>query len=157
MERDGVFRLRQEKTIKKSIKENKMEYAGADWIQNSLKYSEKMSVLGEDVANLLGELFRGIYHLNIKQLYKVDWKNPYCIEFLLGWKTLSTCDYDELTRLVFLAHHMAIRVEISPHAFNYLMLRFHRRNRDGNFAQRHPSLDEAVSEFKNRVSIPENA
>lgn len=132
-----------------------MEYAGADWIEKSLKYDGKMSKLGKNVADLLGELFHGIYHLDMSQLRKVDWGNSYCIEFLLGGKTISTCDYDELTRLVFLAHHMAIRVELSPYAFKYIMLRFHQRNRDGDFSQRHPSLEEAVNEFKNQVTIPE--
>lgn len=132
-----------------------MNYSGADWIKKSLMYPKEMSELGKNVADLLGELFRGIYHLDYKQLRKVDWSNSYYIEFILGWKTLSTFDFDELTRLVFLAHHMAIRVEISPHAFKFIRLMFHQRNRDGDFAHRHPTLDDAVSTFKNNVSIPE--
>ena len=135
-----------------------MSYSGADWIERQLKARKsdiEMSQLGKNVADLLGELFYGIYHLDYKQLFKVDWKNNYYIEFLLGWKTLSTVDFDELTRLVFLAHHMAIRVEISPYTFKYIKLMFHQRNRKGDSAQRHPTLDEAVNKFKNRVDILE--
>src|SRR5688572_33483899 len=98
------------------------KHSGADWIKAQLPYINKdrkgipanpnaeMSPLGEAVANLLGELFYGIYHLDHKALYKVDWRNKVFIEFSLGWKQLATTDFDELSRLVFLAHHMAIRV-----------------------------------------------
>jgi hypothetical protein len=130
-------------------------YSGADWIKKSMMYPKEMSELGKNVADLLGELFYGIYHLGSNQLRKVDWSNKHYIEFILGWKTLSTFDFDELTRLVFLAHHMAIRVEISPHAFNFIMLRFHQRQRNSDFALRHPTLDKAVTTFKTNVTIPE--
>jgi len=41
-------------------------YAGASWIKSSLK--KEMSPLGEAVANLLGRVSRGIYHLKTSSL-----------------------------------------------------------------------------------------
>jgi len=38
------------------------QYAGANWIKQSLK--KEMSPLGVNVADLLGDVFAGIYHLD---------------------------------------------------------------------------------------------
>jgi hypothetical protein len=137
-------------------------HSGADWIKAQLPYINKdrkgipanqnaeMSPLGEAVANLLGELFYGIYHLDHKALYKVDWRNNVFIEFSLGWKQLATTDFDELSRLVFLAHHMAIRVSIEASARKHLKLLFHQRYRGEGLgiSKAHPTLDQAVAAFK---------
>lgn len=136
------------------------EHSGADWIKAQLPHVNKdrkgiarnlnaeMSPLGEAVANLLGYLFHGIYHLDHKALYKVDWRNPSFIEFSLGWKMLSTTDFNDLSRLVFLAHHMAIRVSIEAGARKHLHLMFHQRNRGNDGNRDHPTLDQAVQMFK---------
>lgn len=113
------------------------------------------SPLGERVADLLGELFLGIYHLDHNALRRVDWSSNQHIEFSLGWRQLATADYDELTRLVFLAHHMAIRVSIEASTHHYLRLIFHQRVREGEHAYRHLALDDAVRAFKESVSVPE--
>lgn len=143
------------------------EHSGADWIKAQLPHVNKdrkgiarnqkaeMSPLGEAVANLLGQLFEGIYHLDHKALYKVDWRNPTFIEFSLGWRNLSTTDFNELTRLVFLAHHMAIRVSIRAGARNHIHLLFHQRHRGHGG---HPTIDQAVQLFKaemDHYEIPE--
>ncbi len=49
-------------------------YAGSDWIKKSLKIT-KMSPIGEAVADLLGEVYQGIYHLETRSLRKVDWEH----------------------------------------------------------------------------------
>lgn len=133
------------------------KHAGADWIQNYLLLHKDaaMSELGKNVADLLGELFGGIYHLDPKSLMRTDWSNNHYIEFSLGHKDLSTVDFNELTTLVFLAHHMAIRVNIEGSKKNYLRLLFHQRRRTGNYSKKHPTIDQAVETFKQNVSIPE--
>lgn len=130
-----------------------MQYSGADWIERSFK--QPMSDFGRDVANLLGEWQAGIYHLDTKQLYKVEWNNTHYIELNLFHRSISTFDDSSLTRLVFLAHHLAIRVEISPCNMQSIKLRFHRRFRIDDYDHRHPTLDEAVKRFKETVSLQE--
>ena len=124
------------------------EYAGSDWIERQCLKQGPMSQLGKNVADLLGELFRGIYHLDHKALFRVDWSNESYIEFNLGWHELATTDFDELTRLVFLAHHMAIRVSIEASTVKYLRLTFLQRVRKGDNVYKHPTLDDAVAIFK---------
>ena len=134
------------------------KYSGADWIESSLKYwhpDMQVSPLGRNVADLLGELFYGIYHLDGGALSRVVWNDTHHIQVSIGWNIWATVDSDNLTRLVFLAHHMALRVDLEPSRNQYVRLLFYRRVRSGRYYQRHPSLDDAVAAFKENVSIPE--
>lgn len=131
-----------------------MKYAGSDWIEHSLKVSN-MSTVGKAAADLLGDVFLGIYHLNTQALKKVDWANNYGITFILDWHSLSTVDNNELTRLVVLGHDRMLRVSIEPYAFRYLIIRIHQRTtRDPNahLSQRYPTLEEHIKMIRNHYN-----
>ena len=116
---------------------------GSGYIDRQLQYwrpGAQMSDLGKQVANLLSELFGGIYHLKNAELKNVDWTNEHFIEISVGWKPLSTYDYDDLTRLVFLAHCLKIRVQLSASTHNYMRWLFHK-------APACPDLQDAVDQF----------
>ena len=133
-------------------------YAGAEWIEENIRANGKpviMSSIGRKAADLLGELFEGIYHLDQKMLMKTDWSNNIWIKINIFYKTLSTIDFDALTTLVFLAHHLALRVTVEAGARNHLWITFHERKRGGAFFENHPTLDQAVEKFKSTVSLPE--
>lgn len=135
------------------------QYAGADWVAENIKYGRhpdmQMSDLGRAVADFLGELYHGIYHLSNKAIDRVDWSDKRCIIISIGWNSWSTVDFDVLTRLVFLAHHTSLRVDLTPSTHQYMRVMFHHRGRSGDAYTRHPTLDEAVERFKKNVSIPE--
>jgi hypothetical protein len=122
-----------------------MIFAGADWLAEMLAARNRppMSPLGKDVANLLGQLYFGIYHID-KQVMKTIWDPNDYIELVVRDSNFATFDPNMLTRLVVLCHDKAIRCEISSRGFGYLMLRFHRRNREGSFSQRHPTIERAI-------------
>jgi hypothetical protein len=63
--------------------------------------------------------------------------------------SMSTFDFDDLTKLVVMAHNWGVRAEIggSGPAMIKLML-WKRHVRDGNISQRHPTIDQAVEKFK---------
>lgn len=122
-------------------------YEGSEWIKRSLDI--EMSALGVEVADLLGDVFYGIYHLDYKALKRVDWSNNDWIEFSLGWQSLSTYDSDTLTRLVILCHDRLIRCSIQANAHKYLGLIFHKRkNRNGNFFERHSTIENAIKKHR---------
>jgi hypothetical protein len=137
-------------------------YAGADWMQQTLsawrdahpgKYPAALSELGKNVADFLGEWQYGIYHLHNRDLLKVQWDNKTYIEITIHCCGLSTYDFNDLTRLVFIAHEMALRVELEPAAHHYMKIRFHARKHEGHENRHdmttwHPTLDQAVSLFK---------
>ncbi len=114
-----------------------------------------VSPFAEQVVELLGELFGGLYHLDSRSIDRADWSDDRYIEVSFYSGGMSTFDFDDLTRLVFLAHHLAIRVCIKPCNMRYLRLAFTRRSRAGDLFQRHPDLDEAVANFKATVNLPE--
>src|SRR6266404_2787116 len=91
----------------------------------------QLSPLGREVAEILGQVFLGIYHIEdeIGQ-GKVDWSHKYGIE-IGTWRTLSTYDFANLTWLVVLCHDRAIRLEIGSRGYRRLKLIFHQRTRGG--------------------------
>lgn len=122
-------------------------YAGSDWIKSAFKI--EMSPLGEEVADLLGDVFLGIYHLDIGQLSKTNWDNDTWIDFALGWHQLSTFDGNELTRLVILCHDRMIRCSIGAKNFHHIGLMFHKRKgREGSINERHPTIEDAIKQIR---------
>lgn len=133
-------------------------YAGAEWVEENIRAKGEpvvMSSIGRKAADLLGELFEGIYHLNHKMLMKTDWSNNLWIKVSISYTTLSTVDFNKLTMLVFLAHHLALRVTVEAGARKHLWITFHERKRGGTFFENHPTLDQAVEHFKSFVSLEE--
>lgn len=116
-----------------------------EWLEESYKdFNLKCSEHGRDVAQILGIVFGGLYHISAK-LEKVKWDNVRAIEIKFGYANMSTWDYDRLTKLVVLCHDACIRLEIEPHTFNSLRFWFHRREgRDGDMCKRHPTIEQAI-------------
>lgn len=125
----------------------------AKWIADSL--GKPVGEFGQKVARILGETFSGIYHLDSKSLKEVDWADDMCIDFKLRWCELATFDTCRLTFLVVLAHDECVRVSITAHHRNILLLRFHpRKGREGWMFERHATMEEAI-ELVRRVTRKE--
>jgi hypothetical protein len=127
-----------------------MKYSGADWIESVMsrrKAGFKMSPLGVEVANLLGQLFRGIYHID-KEACRVDWADAYCIEINLS-QSLSNFDYSLLTDLVVLCHDNLIRVQLEGKAPGVIGAMFHKRaGREGAMHERMPTIEAATAQVR---------
>jgi hypothetical protein len=123
------------------------KFAGAEWLKaNKVK---NISPFGERVADLLGYMCQGIYHLD--GIEKRDWSSADMIE--ITYHEVSTFDYSDLTRLVLLAHRMAIRISIIP-AGRYLKIQFSVRTREGSVYERHPTIEEAIEKFNADCYLP---
>lgn len=128
----------------------KQKYAGADWLVKDLKYSHpavSVSELGQKVADLLGELFYGLYHVDGRSLSRVDWENDRWIEIILydngAW---GTFDFNYLTRFVLLCHVYGVKGAIKAASPHRLRLVFHRIT-SGFIRPQHPTIEEAIEEF----------
>jgi hypothetical protein len=120
------------------------KYSGADWIERCSWMKMTMSPLGREVADLLGAWARGIYHID-RSVMKVDWSDEQVIEInLSNPTTLSTWDFDELTKLVILCHDRIIRCEIRAVAPGILKMCFTKRIRHGDISKRHPTIERAI-------------
>lgn len=121
---------------------------GAIWLEGQ---GIQLSKLGVKVANLIDRLYAGIYHAD-DLMKKADWSHENCISFSVSDRAgrFSTYDGDMLTRLVFLAHEMDVRVTIEAATHGYLKLSFCKISIDYFFSDRHPTLDEAISRNNQR-------
>ena len=98
----------------------------------------------QDAIDFFSTLYRGEHHIPAGGI------KP----FGQGWSvnhysSLATFDFDELTRLVFLAHDRAVRVEIMQGGPRAVKIAIFQRQRTGDNAwQRHPTIDEALTMWR---------
>jgi hypothetical protein len=120
------------------------ENSGSKWLRSA--GVKEISPVGIKVAGLLDQLALGIYHLDNPQ--KVDWSNPRYIA-VKWFGSMATFDFNQLTRLVVLAHDMCIRADIAGLSRNYLQITFHPRTlREGRMSERHPTLEEHIQQLR---------
>ena len=82
--------------------------------------------LGEDVADILGRAFSGIYHIEREVLHRrVKWESESCILITIR-RELSTHDGDELMKLVVGCADRGIRFALRGAPPEYLRLQFTR-------------------------------
>jgi len=125
-----------------------MNYAGSDWIARSLKM--EMSPLGVKAADFLGELYRGIYHLNRTSLQKANWDCPHHVRMVL-YGDMSTYDFNDLTTMVVLSHDMMLRVNLRGIAPGYMEMLIHERttrDMDAFQSERLPELDDHIATIR---------
>lgn len=123
------------------------KYAGAEWVKAAFKC--EMSPLGELVADLLGDMYFGIYHLDSKSLKRTDWSDRHSIVYN-HQHSMATYDGNELTRLVVLSHDRMLRVQIKGLAPGLMQIVFHKRNlrEGGSMWERMPTMETAVANIR---------
>ena len=118
------------------------KYAGADWLQDSA--NRTLSPLGKEVADILGQVFSGIYHIDTAVLSKkVDWSNKAYIELSIR-DELATFDFGLLTKLVLCCHARKIRLSISGANYRYLKLLFLK-------SPNHPSIEDSIAKYSGDI------
>ena len=127
------------------------KYAGADWLECNGK---RLSDFGREVADVLGQVFLGIYHIDRAVLRdNVDWQDSGRVSITHNYG-LATFDSSELTRLVVLCHDRAIRLEIEGCGPYRMRLIFHRRDaRAGELWERHPEMEEHIDSIRNAIGL----
>ena len=121
------------------------------WVKSGVEPSE----VGYRVANLLDLLVNGLHHLDQQAAKKARWDDRLFVQLNWRYDEFATHDSNLLTKLVFLAHDLCIRVSIQSATIGMLRLMFHpREHREGgNFATRHPSLESAVERWRESYPI----
>jgi hypothetical protein len=115
-----------------------------------------MSPLGESVADLLGDVWRGIYHLDTPALQRVDWMDDYSIRFILSYRNLATWDGQELTMLVVLSHDRLLRLDIDAVAPHRIELLFHQRKEwNGDISEGMPTVEQHIGMIRKWCPLPD--
>ena len=97
--------------------------------------------------DILGIVGGGIYNAPISW-DRVEWSPRYLVIIWRG--TLSTWDFRGLSSLVFACHTARIRCEVEAAARGYLRFVLSPRASIGGMSGRHPSLDEAITDWTGR-------
>lgn len=102
----------------------------------------------EEAEAFFSEIFAGLHRPSALKPFGLGWS-------ITSDRDLATFDGDTLSRLVFLAHDRAVRVEIQPCNMRFVRIAVHARSRrDGSIFKRHPSLSGAVAEWRQRYPEP---
>jgi hypothetical protein len=88
----------------------------------------------------------GVYNLNINW-NKAEFAPRYSV-FVLRNADIATFDFSQMSRLVFAAHDECVRICVSPRTFRHLEIMMHQRQRAGDMSRRHPTLENAISDFR---------
>lgn len=127
------------------------KHSGAEWLdqkwlkRSHWKHGTKISPLGREVADILGQAWSGLYHVDGKALERVDWSDPYCISINMRSPQLATWDFNTLTVLVVLCHDRMVRMQIDGIGPRLTQFAFHqRKRRDGSSTERHPTMEQAI-------------
>lgn len=123
-----------------------MGYAGADWIERSFKV--KCSPVGRAAADLLGDVFQGIYHMEHGALKRADWTDPHYIA-VTTVRDLANVDGCELMVLCVLASDRMLRVEISGVAPGRVRIGITQRSvRSGDLFRQCPTIEAATANIR---------
>lgn len=96
----------------------------------------------QEAIDFFSEFYQGEHHIPGKVK-----------EFGGGWVVnhdrgdLATYDYNQLTKLVFMAHEKCIRVSVMPCSPRHLKIAIWKRQREGGMSERHPTLQQAIESF----------
>jgi hypothetical protein len=106
--------------------------------------TESKHLTKEEATAFFAEFYQGEHHIPKHQVF----------EFGRGWMVkhdrgdLATYDYNELTKLVLMAHDKCIRVGVSPLSKQTLQICIWKRQREGRMDERHPTLEQAIEKFR---------
>lgn len=127
-------------------------YSGSDWIKDSLGV-KNISPLGIEVADLVGNVWRGIYHLPTSSLKKVEWSNTDTMSIVVS-SYLSTWDSNLLTILVILSHDRMLRLEIEGVGPGYMRINFSKREiREGSTSKCLPTIEDHIKLIRNHYKV----
>ena len=124
--------------------------SGSEWLKCQ---GVEMSDFGVKVADLVGDLFQGIYHIG-KQAMKANWDHATWVKLNVSDSHFATYDSSLLTHLVILAHTRNIRISVEGAAPGYLRLKFMAVTQSGFFADSHPTLLESLEKFGATLQRP---
>lgn len=100
-----------------------------------------------EALSFFAEIYLGKHH--IPSELRRDGRLTWSVCHWLGGAGLSTFDYDELTRMVFLAHDRCVRLAIVPSGPKRVRIQITKRSRGrSHIAADHPTLEEAVEKWR---------
>lgn len=106
----------------------------------------------EPMPKKIAELFFAQFYGGLHHCPPIkEWGHGWCVN---AADSPATYDFDQLTRLVFMAHDQCIRVEIARCNMQFLKICIHPRERTGQMHSRHPTLNAALIAWRKHNPAP---
>jgi len=96
----------------------------------------------QSATDFFAWFYRGEHHIPGKIK---EWGEGWCVIHDRG--DLATTDYNDLTRLVLMAHRRSIRVSIMAHHFKSLRICIWQRKPGTDMVKEHPSIEQSMESF----------
>lgn len=98
-------------------------------------------LLAQKVDRFVDIVFGGKHHLR-----KLEVNDLFAVAVPYG--TMATIDDNTLTKTVFAAHELGLRVEVDNHGMRGIKLMLHSRKiRDGSIMKKHPTIVDALKHY----------
>lgn len=120
-----------------------VKYAGAEWLRQRGK---EVSPFGALVADILGQVYRGIYHIE-RDVMRTKWGDGIQVDMTTRVHNLGTFASSELTELVVLCHDHGVVLDVMPRSAHTLRLLFTKR------VSGHPTLDKHMADIRIHVGL----
>lgn len=106
-----------------------------------MTYRKPILTEAEEAARrVLAHAYYGIHHVPYWDR-RTAWGDGVAVSVPVS---LSTYDYNTLTRLVVAAHDECVRVEILPGGRGLLKIGLTMRKREGDITEKHPTMEDAI-------------
>lgn len=110
-----------------------------------------MNLTREEAFEFFSDFFFGDHHFPSEMK---EWGNGWSMAVT---QSISTYDFNHLTRLVLMAHDRCIRVEISPRGMNRMLIIIHKRVRGKeSMSKVHPTMEEAIHFIRQQETTKKN-
>lgn len=104
----------------------------------------------ERMENVLAFTFRGLHNAPRIHKHKVGTEWEYWE--VNTWGDLSTYDFDQLTRLVLVAHDNCVRASVQASGLRMVKIALYPRfTRTGSISEKCPEIDEHIAELRRRA------
>lgn len=107
-----------------------------------------MKTLKEKAESVLGFAYRGLHNVP-GRIHEMGGG----ISIHVPTNTLATFDFDTLTRLVVMCHDECVRMSFKNSGPARICLRFTDRKRDGDFCERHDTIETAIKNIREKSGV----
>jgi len=113
--------------------------------------SAKHILTEAEATSFFAKLYRGVHHIPDEKI-RDEGNGCWSVAHYGG---MSTFDFDELTRLVLLAHERCVRAWVTAGRPRYVRIWIAGRVRDtGDIVTSHPTIEQALAKFRARDDEP---
>lgn len=97
----------------------------------------------DEAEKFFSEFYGGAHHIPGHKVHEFGY--GYMVKH--DREDLATYDFDQLTRLVLMAHRDCYRAAVENHGPRAMKIMIWKRKRTGSMSERHPTIEQAIERY----------